>query len=113
MTYKIEKLKEYDQNDINYLGGIPPLVKWWTFKYKNFFINTYHTPTKDGFKKYIDKNQFFFFRKNLNMSQKQFSKFLGISIRSICRIENGYPVSLRIFWKLEKFFGKENNILEQ
>jgi len=27
MKYKIEKLKEYDQNDISYLGGIPPFLK--------------------------------------------------------------------------------------
>tara|TARA_R100000353_G_scaffold103429_2_gene74695 strand:+ start:368 stop:511 length:144 start_codon:yes stop_codon:yes gene_type:complete len=47
------------------------------------------------------------------MSQKKFSKFLGISIRSIGRIENGYPIGFRIIWKLEKFFGKENNFLEQ
>ena len=113
MTYKIKKLKEYDKNDISYLGGIPPLIKWFTFKYKNFYINKYHTPSKDGFVKYIDKNQFIFFRKNLNMTQKQFSKFLGISIRSIGRIENGYPVGSRIIWKLEKFFGRKNNILEQ
>ena len=53
--YSIKKLKVYDKRDFDYHNGIPPLIKWWSYNYKGHFINTYHTPHKAGFDKYIDK----------------------------------------------------------
>lgn len=83
-----------------------PLIRWWVFKYKNFFLNTYHTPHETGFERYIDFDQFIQLRKNLKMSQKEFSKFLGISTRSVCRIENGHFINLNLLNKLKKVLGK-------
>lgn len=90
----------------DYIGGQPPLIKWFMFNYKGHFINTYHTPHKDGFDRYIDKDQFINLKNCLNMNQKQFSEFLGISVRTISRIENGNSIGLTVILKLEKTLGE-------
>ena len=97
--YNIKKSEDY-------LGGYPPLIKWFMFNYQNHFINIYHTPYKDGFDKYIDKDQFKNLKNCLNMNQKEFSQFLGISVRTISRIENGDPIGSTIISKLEKTLGE-------
>lgn len=104
-VYKIKKMEVYDKNDIDYLNGIPPLIKWWTYYYNGHFINTYHTPHKSGFDRYVDKDQFKQLRKNLKMKQKEFANFLGISTRSVTRIENGNFIGMNVLEKLSKVFG--------
>ena len=60
--YNIQK-----KENKNYIGDIPPLIKWGMFCYKGFFINTYHTPHEDGFDRYVDKDQL------INLFKKIFS----------------------------------------
>ena len=104
--YSIKKLKVYDKRDFDYHNGIPPLIKWWSYNYKGHFINTYHTPHKAGFDRYIDKDQFINLRKYLNMNQKEFSKFLDVGIRTIQTIETGYPIGARTLRKFDKVLGE-------
>ena len=104
--YKIKKLKNYDKNDFDYFKGTPPLIKWWMYNYHGHFINTYHTPHKAGFDKYIDKDQFLNLRKYLNMNQKQFSKFLGVGERTIQTIEAGNPIGSTTLRKFDKVLGE-------
>jgi len=104
---KTKELKMYKIKYNNeYIGGVTPLIKWLMFNYKGHFINTYHTPHKNGFDKYIDKDQFINLKNNLNMNQKELSNFLGVSQRSISRIINGEPIGKAIINKLKKTFGE-------
>ena len=104
--YLIKKLKIYDKSDFDYHNGIPPLIKWWSYNYKGHFINTYHTPHKAGFDRYIDKDQFINLRKYLNMNQKQFSKFLNIGLRSLQKIESGNSIGSHIIDKMRNTLGE-------
>ena len=99
--YNIEK-----KENKNYIGNIPPLIKWGMFSYKGFFINTYHTPFEDGFIKYVDKDQLIYLRKYLNMNQKQFSKFLDVGLRTIQTIEAGNPIGATTLRKFNKVLGE-------
>tara|TARA_R110002020_G_scaffold252314_1_gene466161 strand:+ start:314 stop:655 length:342 start_codon:yes stop_codon:yes gene_type:complete len=105
-TYKIKKIENYDKDDFDYHNGIPPLIKWWMYNYKGHFINTYHTPHKAGFDRYVDKDQFINFKNYLNMNQKELSEFLGISVRTISRIETGNPIGAGVLRKLDKVLGE-------
>ena len=99
--YNIQK-----KENKNYIGNIPPLIKWGMFSYKGFFINTYHTPFEDGFIKYVDKDQLIYLRKYLNMNQKQFSKFLNIGLRSLQKIESGNSIGSHIIDKMRNTLGE-------
>ncbi len=104
--YSIKKLKIYDKSDFDYHNGIPPLIKWWSYNYKGHFINTYHTPHKAGFDRYVDKDQFKNLRNTLNMNQKHFAKFLGIAHNTVSKIELGKTVNATVFRKLNKVLGE-------
>ncbi len=99
--YNIQK-----KENKNYIGDIPPLIKWGMFCYKGFFINTYHTPDEDGFDRYVDKDQLIYLRKSLAMNQKQFSKFLNIGLRSLQKIESGNSIGLHIIHKMQNVLGE-------
>tara|TARA_B100001175_G_scaffold258023_1_gene226487 strand:- start:1998 stop:2300 length:303 start_codon:yes stop_codon:yes gene_type:complete len=62
--------------------------------------------SKGNFDYYLDPKSFLNLRKTLSMTQINFAKFLGISVRAVQRIEANQHIGLNIMHRLEKPLGK-------
>ena len=62
--------------------------------------------SKGNFDYYLDPKSFLNLREKLSMTQINFAKFLGISLRAVQRIEANQHIGLNIMHRLEKPLGK-------
>ena len=81
-----------------------------SFRFLNNEIRTYIDKNNPcSFQYYLNNFDFKNLRKYMGMNQKDFSIFLGVSERSISRIESKNYVGLNLLHKLKEVLGETTN----
>jgi len=81
-----------------------------SFKFLNNEIRMYIDKNNPcSFQYYLNNFDFKSLRKIMSMNQKEFSVFLGISLRMVQRIEAKQYIGLNVLYKLKEVLGETSN----
>jgi DNA-binding XRE family transcriptional regulator len=81
-----------------------------SFKFLNNEIRMYIDKNNPcSFQYYLNNFDFKTLRKIMSMNQKEFSVFLGISLRMVQRIEAKQYIGLNVLYKLKQVLGETTN----